>query len=210
MATQTKTFYDKSDTLNDLLNPELLKQEIVDAGAVPGQENLLTADSVTPLGTTFSVNFLDLLDDADILVVDGLVAAHTGEAFGSSVVREKTNATSSDSTNDWIDMETLSTGLLKAGWYQYSVTCEMRLDDELTSGGRIETQVLLTTKAETDSETDKDVWLREWWHKFTTGDAIQVEDGDFITLKLQFRARSGAPASCRRARLSVIPAPGDA
>lgn len=208
-ASTTKLQYIKSSTLNDKLNEDLLKQEVADAGLVGGQENLATVVSVEQSGTTFFVTFSELLLAADITLVDGLVAAHTGENFGSSVVREKHNARVDDSTNAWIDMETLTTGLLKAGWYQYSVTCEIKLDDELTVGGRVEMQVLFSNKSVTDNETDQDAHDTEQWHKVTTGDAIEVEDGDFIGLRLQFRSRSGAPAACRRARLSVVPTFGD-
>lgn len=193
----TNLLYNKSSTLNDALNPDLLKQEIFDVYP--------TVDAVTALGTTFQVSFTALLLAADITAIDAIVAAHTGVAFGAGTTRVQEIGKTTDSTNAWIQKISLTTGPLKKGWFMVNASGEMELEDLNVPTGRVEVQVLQTDRDNTDAQVLQDTWDQDNWNSMQMSHAKYCQDGEVLTLKFQFRSRNGALVGVRRARLSVSP-----
>jgi len=181
-------------TSSGVVNKAVLQQEMVDAG--------LSATHVATTDTECIITFSVLLDQADVLNADSVVAAHAGTGFGSTIQREIDESEDSDDTGAEVVKVTLNTGVMPAG--NYSLDWYMELALTTSTGGSGSRGYLYVTKnGGTRTERARMVSGDNQWRNMSGGIPQVVNDGDQYVFELAFEriGSSGNAARARRARI---------
>lgn len=189
----TQIVYPLSDTVNSKVNPNILKQELADAG--------LSIDvlSVSTAGTTFRITLNGNATDGDKLLCDSVVAAHEGAVFSSSWQSASDESETSDDSGSIVDKATLDTGYLPAGSYLLTWYMEMATTNSV-GGIRAALRAAksgnsLSLRAEHNTQLND-------WQSMSGSLLFNVKDGDRYDLRLSYiRTGSSDPARVQRARI---------
>jgi hypothetical protein len=206
----------ETDFPNQKVNPDILAQQLEDAGLASGGtfEGVMIEGGVPVAGgvidfnnpdpppatvaATVTVTWQNALDPADDAAQAALIATHQGDAFGP-VVQRKSDEGVSSTASDTFQVKVSATALpLPAGKYLIAAYCEIRMAAAVANSG-VRARVIKDAV-----EVAEDNWGEDQWHAFSGAGIVDVKAGETPMLAIEYR-RIGAPntVEIRRARMSI-------
>ena len=183
-----------------VVSPVILKQELTDAGLS------VTVNSVSVSDVLVNMFLLGMILEADVTLVDAVVAAHTGSAFSSKhqkaiLQAEATNNTTTDETRVSLDSGVLPAGIYTIMWY-----AEIAVTSLLANTGA-SVAMVVTKNGNGAVEAGSSVNDLPYYTSFSGSYQLEVTDGDQWVLALTWKriGTSSNPAKIRRARIFLSP-----
>lgn len=201
-SSQSQLSYPLADFVasGGVVNPVVLQQEMVDAGLS------VEVNSVSVSDTLANLFFLGMILAADVLLVDAVVAAHTGSAFQPRHQKATSEAASSQDTTTDTEKVSLSTGVLAAGSYVVSWYAEISVTSVVANTG-VSAGFVATKNGGADVEAGRSVNDLTVYCSFSGSYQFDVLDGEHFTFTVVFKrlGASSNPAKIRRARIFLAP-----
>lgn len=202
---QTYSYDVATETQNGDVNPDVLAEQLLDAGLVSGGNfegievvggDYATGNVIT--GGTLFVTWQSTLSGPDETAQDGVVAAHAGPSFSSDIQSVENNTVSStgvDSPQIKLQLDAVE---LAAGEHSIRSYCEVRLQNAIVGSG------VRAAIAVDGTEHAEDNWDAVEWHAFSAEIPLTFEAGATPSLTVTFE-RTGAAntVEIRRARLEI-------
>lgn len=149
-------------------------------------------------GSAVVITFTGTLLAADITLLNAIVAAHTGAAFGSTLVQVIDTTDSTTSGGAYLTKLTLNAGPLPAGTYLGTLDCEHFVDGYVANAY---SDSLLSYNG---AVVHEDAWNQPTSHVFSVAVPFTVIDGAMVILLLQYKNVGSVLVHCRRARLCLV------
>ena len=188
-STQVMASYSQNDFPNKTWNLAVLLQQIATAG-------LPTPTNVNPVGTVLVITFGALLTAAQMTTLDGVIAAHTGAAFGNMPVYVSSVGGSTSTSGTWVPLLTLNSGILPAATY----ALEWNVEVEVTAGASVACQALINSV-----EQSYDSWFQQDWHTYTGTVVSNLTAGSSFTAGVNAKLVGSGTASARRCWMQLFP-----
>ena len=207
--------YSRNTDFVNLVDPpnepqlDVLTRQIEDSGITAVDDGISTEGTDDDIIVKFM--FLTELSPAEVTLLNGVVAAHTGVPTTGEMQVTNSLGESTNTTTTFANKLNFTLAPMRKGTYQVAVSCETRLGTGTTSLASMkyaEAKVLFNDA----TEAAFSAWPFALYHDFMAAGKITVRAGDTPNLKLQFR-RSGSVADTayiRRARLMVTPVDSEA
>lgn len=135
---------------------------------------------------------------ADLILIDAVVAAHTGEPFVQGIQKMFSEAVQTEAGTTYVEKASLLSGVLAGGEYQINWYAEISVDTaDGTSGVLARVMWNGTERAEAANDLS-------FYQSFNGSVIVDVDAGTSPTLALELR-RVGTPniARVRRVRMSI-------
>jgi hypothetical protein len=199
--------YAISVTANNAVNPDILAQELLDAGLASGgvfEGVSIDGGKIAPGGVieapgTIIVQWQNALDPADEAAQDAAVAAHQGEAFGKPVQRKSSEPVSSTPLGTPQSKVSATADPLPAGDYLLSAYCEIRTPVVVANSG-VRARVVL----DGNEVAQTNAGLADQWQSFSAEGIVTLKAGAKPMLQITYQ-RIGAPndVEIQRARIAI-------
>jgi hypothetical protein len=193
------TYSIANDTVNGLVNPDDLEEEIL-ASSI-SSATFQNLDTGFPNTDDIVIEYDVTLSGADITTLNGVVVAHQGlaPAAPSPLIEHDNEGGGTTQSNAWQDSINQTTPQLRRGRYKVEWYGEIRI----TSGGAGEVVEFRSTRGATELGFTSD--NRAAWHSYSGHKFVNVGPRTAVTLKLQWRIMGGTTgtAEIRRARISI-------
>jgi len=208
---QTYTYDVGSATATGKINPGIFEQSIVDSSIDVGAnpiEAITTTGGGGPVagvitGGTLHVTFQDALSTNDQTVLNGLVAAEQGVAFGPATVRIAAEGETSDNSDTPVTKLSATLGPMIPGTYLVTAYCEIKTA-AVVAGSSVRASINFG-----GSEGAQDNWTLDEWHAFSATCVVSVDAGTQPVMELTFqRVGVDQQVQIRRARLTIHPVIG--
>lgn len=188
----THEVYPLSDFPNGRVNPDILIAEVVAAALSVPLLNLI------PNGSQVTFVFTGSLLAGDITLLNGVVAAHQGAAFGNTSIATKEISETTNTTNTYADKLTLNAGPLPAGVYMAFWACEYNLLAVVANS------VAMARYQFNGTTYVADTWAFDGVHTFSGGFPFDAVAGMNVAAAIQTRLAGPANTlQVRRARMSI-------
>lgn len=194
------SFVVEDDTLNGALNGPLLTKE-VDSGISSAVVASITTNEVA--GKTEATMAFDTEPSAgDKTIVEGLIAAHTGEQSTRDPIKYKSGAEQNTTESTWQTVWTEELPPIKAGAWQADISLELKAgSSDLTSGA----QARVVAQKLGGSVTEQALFstLLSQYDGKSARVPFEAEESDKWELGIQIQQLGGDTAYIRRMRISV-------
>lgn len=188
----THEVYPLTDFPTGKVNPEILTAEVVAAALSVPIANVIAS------GSQVTFVFNGLLTAGDITLLNGVVAAHQGAAFGNTSVTAKEISETTNTTNTYADKLVLNAGPLPAGSYMAFWACEYNL------AAVIANSVAMARYQFNGTTYVADTWASDGVHTFSGGFPFDATAGMTVAAAIQTRLTGPANTlQVRRARMSI-------
>lgn len=189
--------YPVTDTVNNKVNTQILKQELEDAS--------LSVDvaGVQTVGTTIKISLSGNASSDDFTECDSVIAAHEGADFSSDSQFAKSETESTSDTGSVVDKLTLDSGAMPAGEYMVQWYMEVACT---TDGGEVTGAFRASKNGSALNILGQQSSNNSYWTSMSGSYLFTLVDGDTVDARLSYQrsGTSGNAAKVQRARIFLI------
>jgi hypothetical protein len=186
----------QNDFPNQAVDPTVLTVEIESSTIVPA------LDGININGDNCEIVFVSDLSAPEVVILNQIVATHTGIPFNNSAQRVNAIAAQDNTTNTWQSAAILNADPIDAVQYTLSFYVEMRV-----TGGNNSSQAQYQILLDGSDVASGGVEAITFFDSRSGSLVVSTSRGSSPVVDLQFRQNQGASttAQVRRVRLAVIP-----
>lgn len=180
-----------ADFPNQTVNVGTLDLEIRDEPAITAELLGVELD-----GDDVTISFDTLLSPDEKAALDNIVANHQGAALVDTPQRSTKLPEETNSTNNWVDVITLSPGQVLGGNWQVTWYCEIGVED---GNGGVLARLTWDGVERTYSSSSS-----TFYQSFSGSALLTFDNADSPELSLQFRKIGNDTAKIRRCQIALV------